>query len=177
MFASKSSASCSSSRSSASSSHDHPISRAMIRSLSGWSAYFSSNRPYFFGQRIAFAEKLLIPHFVPFLRLAVLGDRNSKRRFLFSDAAVALGNFFFGITPCWLGDLQTIICAFDHHAAAVFAEPLEIYPIRHVFGWRLAASGDCQRFFNGNVEHAHFACSRDITSGATLLRSGRFRRH
>src|SRR4029453_8834022 len=37
----------SSCRSSASSSHDQPISRAMIRSLSGWSAYFSSNRPYF----------------------------------------------------------------------------------------------------------------------------------
>ncbi|PYJ69550.1 MAG: hypothetical protein DME76_08600 [Verrucomicrobia bacterium] len=32
--------------SSASSIHVHPISRAMVRSLSGWSLYFSSNRPY-----------------------------------------------------------------------------------------------------------------------------------
>src|SRR5207237_8496236 len=96
--------------------------------------------PIFCCTRTAFTEKLLLLHFVPFLRVSVLGHRNSKRRFLFRDAAVALGNFFFGITPCWLGDLQTIICAFDHHAAAAFAEPLEIYPIRHVFGWRLAAS-------------------------------------
>jgi hypothetical protein len=46
-----------------------------------------------------------------------------------------------------------------------------------VFGWRLAASGNCQRFFDGNVEHSHFARGRYIASGATLLRSGRFRRH
>jgi len=52
---------------------------------------------------------LLIPNFVPFLRLAILSYRNGKRRFFFSDAAVALGDFFWRVTPRRLRDSLAII--------------------------------------------------------------------
>ncbi|PYJ69549.1 MAG: hypothetical protein DME76_08595 [Verrucomicrobia bacterium] len=120
---------------------------------------------------------MFIANFVPFLGLAVPGNGDGKRRFLFLNAALTLGNFLRRITPCRLGDFQPIICAFNHHAAAQFAEPLQIKAVGHVFRRRLAPFAHRQCFFNWHIEHAHFARRSHITGGAALLRSRRFRFH
>ena len=96
---------------------------------------------------------------------------------LFRATALELGYFFGRITPRRLGDLQAIICTFNHYAAAPLAEPFEIETVSHVFGWSLPASVHRHRFFNWNIEHAHFARGSDVTSRAELPRSRRSRRH
>src|SRR6266536_560477 len=161
------------------------------RLLEPWPSHFASEDPFAvrmvfifsqqpsisFRHRIAFAEKLLLANFVPVPRLAVLGNGNGKWRLLFRGTALELGYFFGRITPRRLGDLQAIICTFNHYAAAPLAEPFEIETVSHVFGWSLPASVHRHRFFNWNIEHAHFARGSDVTSRAELPRSRRSRRH
>src|SRR5437667_1789066 len=101
----------------------------------GMAFIFSQQPSISFRQRIAFAEKLLIANFVPLLCLAILSNRDGKWSLLFRDALLALGNFLCRITPGWLGDLQAIVAAFDHHTAIELTEPFQVDRVRHVL-WR-----------------------------------------
>ena len=130
---------------------------------------FFEQAAVFLAGHVALAQRLFVAEFIPRLGVAVGIDGDGEGRVVLRGAALALGEFRGGEAPLGLGDLQAVVGALDHDAAAARAEPLEVERVRHVLGRRLAALEHLAGFLDRDVEDAHLARGGDVARGAALL--------